>query len=185
LIASAPAIASIASSGRPQVTPKAKTAEGRVGFERRPDLLEEGVEGSVARRRIALLDVDLDLDRMLVVRAPEAAERLLRLARIAIAQDDEATDRDLLGQHAVTLDDGQGPSQAPRRYRATLGLAGRHGSPARSCSISAGSSATITGRCATSSRLQPPVARAGTSTVVRPWLLRRARSVAPKPRPSV
>jgi hypothetical protein len=30
-----------------------EAAEGRVGFERRPDLLQEGVEGSVARRRIA------------------------------------------------------------------------------------------------------------------------------------
>ena len=57
---------------------ESEAAEGRVGFERRPDLLEESIEGSVTRRRIALLDVDLDLDRMLVVGIAEAAERLLR-----------------------------------------------------------------------------------------------------------
>jgi hypothetical protein len=55
-----------------------KTVERRISLDRVTDLLEEGIEGSVARRRIALLEVDLDLDRMLVVRAPEAAERLLR-----------------------------------------------------------------------------------------------------------
>jgi hypothetical protein len=44
--------------------------------------LEEVVEGGVARRRIALLEVDLDLDRVLVIGIAEAAERLLRLARI-------------------------------------------------------------------------------------------------------
>ena len=52
-----------------------KAAESRVGFECNADLLEESVEGGVASRGIALLDVDLDLDCMLVVRAPEAAER--------------------------------------------------------------------------------------------------------------
>ena len=43
---------------------------------------------------------------MLVVGAPEAAERLLGLARITVAQDDQAAVRDLLGQRAVALDDG-------------------------------------------------------------------------------
>jgi hypothetical protein len=43
---------------------------------------------SVTRCRIALLDVDLDLDRMLVVGVPEAAERVLGLARVAIPEDD-------------------------------------------------------------------------------------------------
>jgi len=59
-----------------------EAAQRRVGLERYPDPLEEVVEGGVARRRIALLEVDLDLDRMLIVGNPEAAERLLRLARI-------------------------------------------------------------------------------------------------------
>ena len=85
-----------------------EAAERRIGFEHRPDLLEEVVEVSVARRRIALLDVDLDLDRMLVVRAPEATKRLLRLARITVAHHDQAAVRDLLGQHAVAFDDGIG-----------------------------------------------------------------------------
>jgi hypothetical protein len=35
------------------------------------------------------LDLDLDLDRMLVVRAPEAAERLLGLAGVAVTNDDQ------------------------------------------------------------------------------------------------
>jgi hypothetical protein len=88
------------------VRPKARPPSARVGFEHRPDLLEEGIERGVACRRIALLDVDLDLDRMLVVRAPEAAERLFGLARIPVAQDDQSAGRNLLGQHAVALDDG-------------------------------------------------------------------------------
>jgi hypothetical protein len=68
-----------------------EAAERRVGFERNTGLLEEGVEGSVTRRRIALLEVDLDLDRILIVGISEAAERLLGLARIPIAQDDQAS----------------------------------------------------------------------------------------------
>jgi hypothetical protein len=43
---------------------------------------------SVTRCRIALLDVDLGLDRVSVVGVPEAAERVLGLARVAIPQDD-------------------------------------------------------------------------------------------------
>ena len=54
-------------------------------FERSTDLLQQVVEGSVARRRIARLDVHLDLDGMLVVRAPEAAERL-REATLALCR---------------------------------------------------------------------------------------------------
>ena len=49
-----------------------EAAEGRVGFERRTDLLKESIEGGVPRRRIAFLDVDLDLDCVLVVRTAEA-----------------------------------------------------------------------------------------------------------------
>ena len=55
-----------------------EAAEGGINLERRPDLLEKNIEGSVTRRRIAFLDVDLDLDRVLVVRASEATESLLR-----------------------------------------------------------------------------------------------------------
>jgi hypothetical protein len=36
-----------------------EAAEGRVRFERRTDLLEESIEGSVARRRIAFREVNL------------------------------------------------------------------------------------------------------------------------------
>jgi hypothetical protein len=48
----------------------------------------QSIEGSVTRRRIACLDVDLDLDRMLILDIPEPAERQLGLARIAVAEDD-------------------------------------------------------------------------------------------------
>jgi hypothetical protein len=61
-----------------------KPAEGRVGFERGADLLEEVAERGVADCRVTLLEVDLDIDRMLVVDAPEAAERLRGLARTAV-----------------------------------------------------------------------------------------------------
>src|SRR5688500_9482877 len=64
-------------------------AKGRVGSECNADLLEESIEGSGARRGITLLDVDLDLDRMLVTDVPEATERLLGFTRIAVAQDDQ------------------------------------------------------------------------------------------------
>ena len=43
---------------------------------------------------------------MLVVGIPKAAERLLRLARITVAQDDQPAGRDLLGQCGVTLNGG-------------------------------------------------------------------------------
>jgi hypothetical protein len=69
LIAGAPATASIEVSGRP----------GQA----------EGIEGSVTRHRITLLQIALDLDRILVVGAPESAERLLVLARVAVADDDQ------------------------------------------------------------------------------------------------
>ena len=77
----------------------------RVSFKRGADLLEEGVEASVTHRRIALLDVNLDLDRVLIVGVREAAERL---ARVTILQDDQTAIRDLFGQHAVALNDGIG-----------------------------------------------------------------------------
>ena len=80
----------------------------RVSFKRGADLLVEGVEASVTHRRIALLDVNLDLDRVLIVGVREAAERLLRVARVTILQDDQTAIRDLFGQHAVALDDGIG-----------------------------------------------------------------------------
>ena len=51
-----------------------ETAEGPVSFERGADLLEEVVEGGVPNGRIALLDLDLDLDRVPVVGIPKAAE---------------------------------------------------------------------------------------------------------------
>jgi hypothetical protein len=51
---------------------------------------------------------------VLVVGVPEAAERLLGLARITVAQDDQAAGRNHLGQHAVALDEcGRAPSPAP------------------------------------------------------------------------
>jgi hypothetical protein len=83
-------------------------AEGRVCFKCNTDLLEESVEVSVTRRRIPLLEVEFDLGRMLVVRASEAAKRLLRLARVTVAQDDETTVWDLLGQDAIALDEASG-----------------------------------------------------------------------------
>ena len=83
LIAGAPGTASIKVSGRPcQV-------EGKSFQRRAPICCSRVVEGSVARGRIAFLEADFDLDCMLVIRAPEAAERMLRLSRITIAQDDE------------------------------------------------------------------------------------------------
>jgi hypothetical protein len=65
---------------------------------------------------------------MPVVRAPEAAERLLRLARIAIAQDNEPAVRDLLGQHAVALHRGAWGRLEQRfeRLQHLLRLARRH-----------------------------------------------------------
>jgi hypothetical protein len=58
----------------------------------------------------------------------EAAERLLRLPWITVAQDDEAAVRDLLGQHAVALDHGVGHhlEQRLERIQNLLGLARRH-----------------------------------------------------------
>jgi hypothetical protein len=105
-----------------------KLAEGRISLKRSTDLLEELVEGGVPDRPVALLDVDLDLDRMLIVGIPEAAERLLGLARITVAQDDQAAAWYLLGQHAVALDDGIGNrlEQRPERAQNLLGLARRH-----------------------------------------------------------
>jgi hypothetical protein len=137
-----------------------KTAEGRVGFQHRPDLLQEVVKGSVTRRRrIALLEIDLDLDRMLVVRASEAAERLFRLTRIAVAQDDQPPFRDLLAQHAVALDNGIGDrlEQGLDGLEYPLGLARRHRdhSDRSCCSISAGScDDQCSAAWATSSRLR-------------------------------
>jgi hypothetical protein len=95
------------STGLPPTVSQAegKAAERRIGLKRNTDLLEESIEASVTRRRIALLEIDLNLDRMLVVGAREAGERLLGLARIAISQDDQPAGRDLLGEHAVALDD--------------------------------------------------------------------------------
>jgi hypothetical protein len=63
-----------------------EAAQGRVGCERNTNLLLERVEGSVTCGRIALLDADRDVDRVLVVRVPEPAKRLLGLARIAVAE---------------------------------------------------------------------------------------------------
>jgi hypothetical protein len=68
---------------------------------------------------------------MLVVDAPEAAERLLRLAQIAVTHDDEAAVRDLLGHRPVSLDNGigDGLEQRLERLQHLLGLAPRHRSP--------------------------------------------------------
>jgi hypothetical protein len=65
---------------------------------------------------------------MLVVRAPEAAERLLGLARVTVAQDDQPAVRDLLGQHAVAVDRCTGHRLEQRLERAQdlLDLARRH-----------------------------------------------------------
>jgi hypothetical protein len=107
-MAGAPAIASMADSGPAVGQAEGEAAEDRIGFECNADLLEESIEGRVTRRRIILLDVDLDLDRMLIVGIPQAAERLLGLARIAVTNDDQPAARDLLGQRAVALDNGIG-----------------------------------------------------------------------------
>jgi hypothetical protein len=124
----------------------------RVSIERRPDLLEESIEGSVARGCIALLDIDLDLNCMLVVGVPEAAERLLGLARITIAQDYQPGFRELLGQHAVAFDGGAGDclEQRLERVQHLLGLARRHrlippGVAARSAPATVRTSARLPG----------------------------------------
>jgi hypothetical protein len=90
--------------------------------------LQESIEGSVTPGRIAFLEVDLDLDRMLIVGIPEAVERLLRHARITVAQDDQPGSRDHLGQHGISLDDGIGNHLEHRleRVQNLLGLARRH-----------------------------------------------------------
>ena len=53
---------------------KGEAAEGRVRLKHRSELLQQVVECSVASCCIARLDVDLDLDCVLVIDAPEAAE---------------------------------------------------------------------------------------------------------------
>ena len=128
---------------------------------------------------------------MLVVRALEAAERLLELARIAIAQDDEAAVRDLLGQHLLRSTSASGTVSSsafsPSSTCSTL-LAGIDHSARSCCSISAGSwvdqrsAARATSRhlrsftCGTSRNIM---------TVVGPSPRVRARSVARrKPRSS-
>jgi hypothetical protein len=58
----------------------------RSGQPRATDLLEESVEGSLTSRPHRPPRHKLDLDRVLVIGAPEAAERLFRLARPAVAQ---------------------------------------------------------------------------------------------------
>jgi hypothetical protein len=65
---------------------------------------------------------------VLAVRAREAAEWLLRFARIAVAQDDQAATWDLLEQHAVALDDciGDRTEQRLERVQHLLSLARRH-----------------------------------------------------------
>jgi hypothetical protein len=121
---------------------------------------------------------------MLVVGIAEATERLLGLARIALAQDDQAAVRDLLGQYAVgsTTTSGSVPSRALSESRTCSALLAGIDHAARSCrSISAGSCADqCSAARATSSRFDSFTC--GTSrnitTVVRPCPLRRARSVA-------
>ena len=116
-------------SRRPRLPPavgqaESEAADGRVGFEACPDLLEESIEGSIARRRIAFLDVDLDLDSMLVVGTPEAAERLLGLARIAVAQD---LGDPVVGEDAGAVGRGRAgvaPQQLPGVDRRVLDLEG-------------------------------------------------------------
>jgi len=59
---------------------------------------------------------------------PKPPSGLLGLARITITQDDQAAAWDLLGQHAVAIDDGIGDrlEQRPKRVQDLLGLARRH-----------------------------------------------------------
>jgi hypothetical protein len=80
-------------------------------------------------RCIALLEVDLNLDRMPVVRIPEAAERLLWLAGSPSRSTMRPAVRDPFGQHAVALDDSIGDclEQRPERVQNLLGPARRHG----------------------------------------------------------
>jgi hypothetical protein len=120
-------------------------------------MLEQGVEGSVASGGISLVDVELDLDRMLVVDVRKAAERLFGLARIAVPQ-------------VIRPPPGIFSGRTVLRSTTASGTV----------SISAG---TCADRCsaarATSSRFDSFTC--GTSrnitTVVRPCPLRRARSV--------
>jgi hypothetical protein len=114
-----------------KVSLKARPPKGRISLERRTDLPQQVVEAGVPDCRVALLDVDLDLDRVLVIGVPEAAQRLLRLARTTVAQDDQPPSGDLLGQHAAALDDGAGQlAIAVRRASNTwLGLARYRGRP--------------------------------------------------------
>ena len=83
-----------------------KAAERHIGLERRSDLLKQIVERGIASSRVALLDVDLDLDIVPVVGGREAAQGLLRLTRITVPQDDQPAGRYLLRHRAVPFDFG-------------------------------------------------------------------------------
>ena len=65
------------------------------------------------RRRVAFLDIDLDLDRMLIVGVAEAAQRLLGLARIAVAQDDQPPSGIFSGSTLLRSTMAQAASPAP------------------------------------------------------------------------
>jgi hypothetical protein len=111
-----------------------KTAERWIGIERRADLLQEIIERRIANCGIAVLDIDLNFDDMLVIDTAEAAERLLRLAGITVTKDDEPAVRNLFRQHTVSFDDGIRDCLEPRleRLQHLLGLACGHDQSRRS-----------------------------------------------------
>jgi hypothetical protein len=174
LIAGAPATASIAGTGPAVSQAEGEAAERRVSVNGAADLLEQVVEGGVTGRPIALLKVDLDLDRMLIVSIAKAAERLLGFARIAVAQDDKAPPGIFSGSTLLRsiVAPSTVSSSALSAFRTCSALLAGIDYSARSCcSISAGSCPDQRSAArATSSRLDSFTC--GTSrnitTVVRP-----------------
>jgi hypothetical protein len=101
--------------------PVAKAAERPVGFQSRADGGDQIVKGTGPAA--ARLDDDLQFGAVLVMVA-QGRQRHLRLARLAIAQDDQTGRRDPLWQHLVTQGEG-GKRLKPRMQRGEDGFAGR------------------------------------------------------------
>jgi len=100
--------------------PVAEAAQCAVSFQRSADGGDQSVEG--AGPADASLDNDLQLGAVLVVVA-KGGQCDLRFARLAIAQDDQPSRRDPLGQHLVTHSEG-GKRLEPRLQRCEDGFAG-------------------------------------------------------------
>ena len=101
--------------------PVAEAAERPVRLQRRADSGDQVIE--CAGPAGARLDDDLQLGPVLVMVA-QGRKRHLRLARIAVSQDDQPGRRDPLGQHLVAQGQG-GKRLQPRMQRGEDGLAGR------------------------------------------------------------